>query len=410
MLKKLKKYHWVSLFVAFIVVNNIVALTFCLGNPYYLIMAGSLGILIMNGGVKNLKMPYVAFIVICALSIATNKIPASLHPWLRFMTLAFVLSLVTPMLQSPALRRFRWQTFVLIQYLCVAVTIISFFATLGGYNSMKLSAGRTGITTQVMVMGPLAAMSMVFCVYQVWVQKSKKIRLIEKLIFGFGAFCGFAMCMMAVSRIGIVSGAMGIVALIVYKSRFKMGKSMIYVATVTLTLIATYPLWNAYIAQAKEKNERAVVEGGMLNSRQGAWQARIDEFKSSPLFGVGLASYDLGDENPSLDDDLLADNENIRVEALEPGSGWLVVLSMTGIFNFVLFVWFYWKAFQKTYRSVTRRWIEPYCLLGALLVLFATHMLAEGYSLAAGGFLFFCMWLMLGVIDAWPKDKYKVEL
>jgi len=37
-------------------------------------------------------------------------------------------------------------------------------------------------------------------------------------------------------------------------------------------------------------------------------------------------------------------------------------------------------------------------ILGALLLFFSFHMNAEGYFLAAGSFLFFYIWLLLGVI------------
>lgn len=401
MLKRLRKYHWVSLFVAFIVVNNIVAVTFSLANAYYIVMAAALGILLMRGGVTGFKGLYAVFVLICGLSIVFNDVPEVFHPWMRYLTFIFVMGLTSPMIQSPLLRRFRRETFVLIQYLLLLVTIISFFATLGGYNSMHLAAGRTGITVQVMIMGPVAAMTLVFCAYQVFVQKTRKLKAVERGIYLFGMFCGFAMNLMAVSRIGVVAAVMGCVGLIVYKSRFKMGRAMVYAGVIVAALAATYPLWNSYSADVVAKNELASETVGMLDSRMNNWQQRLSEFESSPWIGIGFGAVDMGDDNVT--------EVNFK-GGVETGSGWLLVLSMTGIFGFALFVIFFIKAFLKSYRMVCRRFVEPYCLLGAFLFLFGTHMLAEGYSLAAGGMLFFNLWLLLGTIDCWPAKVKTVRL
>lgn len=139
----------------------------------------------------------------------------------------------------------------------------------------------------------------------------------------------------------------------------------------------------------------------MFASRQNNWDQRIEEFKENPWFGVGFGAVDMGDDN------ITSISEGGTVET---GSGWLLVLSMTGILGFSLFVVFFVKAFKKTYRMVKYKYVEPYCLFGALLALFSVHMIAEGYSLAAGGLLFFNLWLLLGVTDAWPSSKNVVSL
>lgn len=401
MFNKLKKYHWISIVIAFIVVNNVVAMTFSLSNEYYIVMGAALMVLLVKGGIKKVNGLYVAFAVVCLLSILFNDIPAIFRPWGRFVTFIMVTSLVSPMLQSPTLRRFRVEAFVLIQYLLLLVTIISFFATLGGYNSMRLAAGRTGITTQVMIMGPVAGISLVFCTYQLWIQKSKKLGKITKMIYLLGLFCSFAMNLMAVSRVGVAAAAAGIVALIIYKARFKAGKAMWYAGVIFVLLAGTYPLWNGYSAQVEKKNQMYIDGDGMFASRQNNWDQRIDEFKKSPWFGVGFGAVDMGDDNIT---------DISEGGTVETGSGWLLVLSMTGIFGFVLFVLFFIKAFKKTYRMVKKEYIEPYCLMGALLALFSVHMIAEGYSLAAGGLLFFNLWLLLGVTDAWPVSKKSLSL
>lgn len=401
MFAKLKRYHWLSLFVAFIAVNNVVAATFSLANQYYIVMGAALLILLALGGISNVKMLYVIFAVVCAISIAVNDIPDIFRPWGRYVTFVLVTGLISPMFQSPLLSRFRQETFILVMYLILLVTIISFFAAMAGVNYMREAAGQTGITTQVMLMGPIAGVSLVFCVYMLWVQKTRRIGAIEKGIYLLGLFTGFAMNLMAVSRIGIVAAATGVVALIVYKSRFKPGKAMLYVVLIAGALILTRPLWNTYSAQVEEKNEKAERQGGMLSSRQNNWDQRIEEFESSPIIGIGFSAVELGDDNVT---------EVSNSGTVETGSGWLLVLSMTGLAGFIPFALMFFKAFAKTRRMVVHRFVEPYCLLGALLAMFSVHMIAEGYSLAAGGLMFFIVWLLLGTIDCWPLNRKSISL
>lgn len=383
-------------------------MTFSLSNEYYIVMALALLVVLMKGGVRRVKGLYVAFTIVCLLSILFNDIPAIFRPWGRFATFVTVIALVSPMLQSPSFRRFRVEAFVLIQYLLLLVTIISFFATMAGYNSISLTVGRTGITTQVMIMGPIAGISLIFCVYQIWIQRTRKLLKVEKYIYIFGVFCSFAMNLMAVSRAAIAAATVGVIALIVYKARFRTGKALTYIITICMLLIISYPLWNKYSSQVEEKNRQYVEGSGMFTSRQSLWNDRLGEFKESPLIGIGFAAVDLGEDSNNQPSSKM--NYATGTGNVEPGSGWLLVLSMTGISGFVLFVLMFYQAFKKTILMVKRQFVEPYCLLGAVLAFFTIHMLAEGYSLAGGSFLFFNLWLLLGTIDAWPDNKKNLVL
>lgn len=412
MLKTLRKYHWVSLAVAFIAANNVVAPTFSLANSYYIVMGIALAILIMKGGIRGMKGAYMAFVIVCALSIVFNDVPAVFRPWLRLLTFIFVSGLVSPWLQSPTLRRFRVEAFVIMQYLLLAITIISFFTDMAGirYNNpyhvsdLSLISGHSGITSQQMIMGPVAGISLIFCIYQLWIQKSRRLKTLEKGIYFLGLFCGFAMNLLAVSRAGVAAAAMGVVALMVYKSRFRMGRAMWYSAIIVGLLGASYPLWSGYSEKVVEKQEGYNEKGDALGSRMMYWNKSLREFEDSPILGIGFASVSLGESKNMSEDEMTGNGQ------VETGSGWLNVLSMTGIAGFSLFVFFFLTAFRKTIQSVKRNYCEPYCLIGALLVLMCTHMLAEGYSLAAGGLLFFNLWLLLGVADAWPQDKRTIAL
>jgi hypothetical protein len=132
-------------------------------------------------------------------------------------------------------------------------------------------------------------------------------------------------------------------------------------------------------------------EGDLTASRSLHWNARLYEFNSAPVFGIGFATADVASP--------VAVGINMETGGLEPGSSWIAILAMTGIFGFgtiaLLFIYLFISLWKE------KKDLSNAGLLGGLLVFFTLHMLAEGYFLAAGGFLFFYVWLLLGVIDGY---------
>lgn len=70
----------------------------------------------------------------------------------------------------------------------------------------------------------------------------------------------------------------------------------------------------------KSKIEYQKATGG--TSRDALWKARLIEFESSPIWGIGFGVTGIG-------------NNAISGRA-ETGSGWLTILSQTGIIGFIL--------------------------------------------------------------------------
>lgn len=140
---------------------------------------------------------------------------------------------------------------------------------------------------------------------------------------------------------------------------------------------------------------KSIEAGGLASSREIHWQTRIEEFKTSPFMGIGFASVSTTMEGSTFD---------ITSGQVETGSSWLSVLSMMGIFGFVVFIVLFIKTLRVLYRlaEVDIRYIA---YLTALLVFWMIHMMAEGYILGAGGFLFFNVWLLLGYIHALGHNR-----
>jgi len=129
----------------------------------------------------------------------------------------------------------------------------------------------------------------------------------------------------------------------------------------------------------------ALVNKGTVNTRAELWASRIAEFKSSPLFGIGVA---MGTGSGSE----VETGGNIRVE---PGSSYLAILAMTGFLGTLAFFTALGLLLNKYVRLNPSVDLQ---ILSAMGIFLAVHGVAEGWVLAFGSPLAFLFWLWLGKV------------
>ena len=119
------------------------------------------------------------------------------------------------------------------------------------------------------------------------------------------------------------------------------------------------------------------MNSGIFDSRSEKVNARWNEFRESPIIGIGFSVID-------------TKYDRIKVNgAIEPGSSWLGILSMTGIIGFLLF-------FAIIYRSWLIVHNRRLSLYDGLIVVISIHMLVEGYVFSAGSLQCIVLWTILG--------------
>ena len=117
-------------------------------------------------------------------------------------------------------------------------------------------------------------------------------------------------------------------------------------------------------------------------SRSLLWAARIKEFSSSPIIGVGLG--------------------NIKVQPLgnehstETGSGWLTALAQTGLVGFLLVCVLIYKAKLPKDSLQTD---SVAALMQAVMLFLVLHSIFESYMVQVGWYLCFVFWLLVGILD-----------
>ena len=196
------------------------------------------------------------------------------------------------------------------------------------------------------------------------------------------------MCLLAVLFSASRSALMAVLAgnvLMLYKMSGTGSRFMKYVVMITLVASITLPLWESVLDGVIAKNNNNIEAGGAFDSRSVKWDARMKEFKDSPLLGVGFASID-----PHASD---VTELTLTTGIVEPGSSWLCIFSMVGLIGALLLLPVFYRAIAIAWHNRS----DAAAIITGVLTLFYVHMFAEGYALSGGSFLAFCLWLTIGV-------------
>jgi len=382
----------VILLISVFLVISSVAGFFHYGVLYYFLL-GFLALMFLFQSNLNVGwgIPTIAFFLfICAFSLIANDPPAYFNAWNRFFVYTLVVLIVSPLITNMSIGKIRSQVFYYSLCTLAALSVGSFFAYYLGINmfvrdgsELEIGVGTfSGLMNHSMVLGPFAAISAVFLFGQFLFEQRRFLRF---LFLCSSIFCMGA-SLLASSRIAVLAGIASVIILILRYFKGNLTKSLSLFLVIIVIATASFPIWAPFTDFVVAKNEANIVEGSVLYSRQRKITARITEFKSSPLFGIGFCTVD-----PRYDVVQVSNGQ------IEPGSSWLAVLSMTGILGLIAFSSVCIKAFKQAWNTKDRRKAS---VLSAILFFYLVHMLAEGYIMAPRSFLGMFFWLLIGTINA----------
>lgn len=333
------------------------------------------------------------FLMYVPLALLITSPDAVFRSWERFVLFSLLVICVSPLLTSEATIRNRRNMYKMLLVVCVMIGVGSFFARFLGINYMVrnrldliTAVGMFGgLTTHSMLLGPIAGIGALYLVYLAYQTKQK----------WYWLFAALSTCsvMFSASRSALASLVAGVTIMLLRLSG-SVNKFAITAVTVIMLGMASFPLWGGAMDSIIAKNEANIRKGSAINSRDKLWESRLNEFYSSPVFGVGFAAID----RPS------SGNEGFdeRTGMVESGSSWLIILSMTGLLGALMLVPTLLKAYLTAYRDQD----QFSALVCGVLTLFFIHMLAEGYIFYGGSQMAFMLWLTVGVA---MDCKYLIE-
>ncbi len=386
--------HWKSLLLAFIPTGMVVGFMPLPQEVYY----GGLifFFLLFAAYADKINTKFLFFIIAMSIGCVVFPAPEFFQQWLRFPLLVLVLGVTTPLFTSRKAFRIRRRA---LQYLIFLVSFLSvgsfigyffginymrfFYATNPAeYNRFDLTGWFGGLTPHSMLLAPCSALAIVFFVYKLMSSRPKrnmKIFLISCIA------ASFISLVLTASRGALVAAAIG-VGVVVYLSYKGNVKKLVWrTVGVVALLVALYPLYSGYTEGMELKQTSNLEQGSTFSSRSSKWEHRFDEFLSSPVFGVGVGV---------VDEKFVEDYSKTGV--IEPGSSWLAILSMTGLFGLFMFFYILVPVVKDLYRK-SKIYGGDYTLLSGLIAVFFIHMIVEGYIFSGGSFLCFLFWLIYGV-------------
>lgn len=386
------------LFAIFALLGASIGIPFSRDNAYYLMLIVCVGFLVYKGGIK-ISTPFLVFYLIIIINVLIVDIPPIFKPMQRSILFILLTIVSTSVMETEIAIRFRAYLFKYLIFGIIVISVGSFFCFFLGINLMisnNIAAAYggyathggwfSGLASHSMILGPISMIS-ALTFYFLYQAKSRNIYLIFFFLSAMST-------VFSASRSSLLAIAIAIIYnLIAGHVNAAIRKKMIRI--LAITAILTIPISGVAFKGIINKQESREKQHSGLNSRQGKFDCRIAEFKSSPLFGVGFCAIDINGN------DEFDPNEG----RIEPGTSHLSVLSMLGIIGFIAYIAILYNGYKntKSIHTLHSRFVFS-CFLA-----FFVHAWFEGYILAGGGFLALIFWLILGQCIDCPKAYLMVN-
>lgn len=337
------------------------------------------------------------------LSIIVGNPPVVFKSWGRLGLFAMVTGAAFCLFQSPKGNLTHFKILKVTLWLFVLVGVISFFCYFLGINYMRSYASEEasfntagafgGITQQSMVLGPISAAGAVFLcsriIFGKYRGRQKFISLMAML------FC-FLSVLLSASRSATLTCIAGFLIVLYLRYRRNLGKFYQYVFLAVIGIACAAPLMGGFTRGLEQKQQINEEKGGTFASREDKWTNRINEFESSPIFGIGFASIDLNTAEGHAE-------STRKTGVIEPGASWLAILSMTGIVGAIPIGLLIISTLRGLNNKNRRQPSFTASTLYALLIVSILHQFAEGFAISAGSYLCFEFWLLLGVCTSYGQ-------
>ena len=336
---------------------------------------GLLALVIFLLGVPGKLEPSMLFIVFAsALSLLANDVPEKYNTTVRFTIFLLLVLSVGPLLYNANLVRFRKLLYEKLTWVFMWVGGVSFFCTMG-LPSFEMGHF-SGLLAHSMLLGPVASLGGLHAFSKFIYAKDRK-KTVYLSLFNLNTAC----VVLASSRISALAYVFGFFVFLLF-SRFP-GRNTYFVVIGLLGLFLALGSGNQTPLESETVFTRDLAE----NTRETLWNDRIAEFNNSPLIGVGFAV-----QKDDIDEQS-GDNEE---GTIEPGSTYLMILSMTGVIGGLAFIIFLFKPLlnKQFWQQVIYAQPDKAAALGFFIV----HFIAEGYVYSAGSLLAFTFWVLMGAI------------
>ena len=303
---------------------------------------------------------------------------------LRLVIFSFVLYIAAPR------RSVQWHLYKIKFLYCLFVgfglaTLANFYAKLAGINQIvqdeyAISMGRvaefSGFANYAMWTSCAAALSTLYFVSMAF-RNTLKSKMQKYVCFAM-ILVSLYVTMISASRSAFfLSLACSLLIIWMQSKSFAVVRNLVIVG-IAAVAFAPFLMKNSQAMMNKKNGLEITTQN---TSRDELWGQRMEEFKSSPIFGIGFAAHGVG--------------ANKQVGRNESGGSFISVLAQAGIIGFVFIVLIWFSAIMLPH-AVGHN--PDLIMVYAAFAFMSVHSIIEGYMFQAGWYLCLIIWLVVGVM------------
>lgn len=330
-------------------------------------------IIIMDRRVR-IDLVLTVFCIIAIESVFINKPSDMLGACMHMAYFMLMTAILSPLIQNDNLtlwRRWLWHSLIIGLRIIVIINAIMYLF----WEPAKPYSGYGGCLGAPMLAAVVCGIVAIEAAYQALCKHK-----IHSYLYAGLFIIADLLLLLSGSRAAILATILGLLPIILHYRRYKrlwIGFAGTLVIICGITFLSKQRLTHTI----QYKTELAISHDSYTYSRDRLWSARIAEFKSSPLIGIGFGTC------------------HRQIDIAEPGSSWLNILSTTGLLGFALIVWFNIRLFIKSWRKLKKGYIDNLLFISLLIALWI-HGCFEGWALFAGSLTFFIYWLLTSMIQS----------
>lgn len=325
---------------------------------------------------------------------------------LRLSALFVLLACAAPVFSSYKNFVFRGKLLYAICMLLPLTSVLNLYAYRAGINyilelnDFVADINFSGFTPHPMWLAAINGAANVVLTYLIMKLRSKES---ENNIM-MGILVAFLVASLYLSVVAASRGALlaSLVAMAVVVYCFMDSASTIIKTGIAISIVTAIalPILQGGSEQMMLKMENDENQG---NSRSQIWSWRIEEFLSSPLIGIGFATG----KGEVYDEDLDTVVVVKQTGSVESGSGWLAILSQSGLIGAFL-VFLMMKGIYIPFSEIKEN-RGVLVLFVSVFIYLCVHSLFEGYIYTAGYCPCLFFWLLVGQFTEYNKFKYEYD-
>lgn len=332
---------------------------------------------VATGGIGRLNRCGLLVVAATGISlIHCERLDFVLPRWIGWVMLLLALGPINSTVRGRYLRN------QMLAAMNVAFIAISFLSSLWWAAGMP-NLGRgdfTGVMGHSMVLGPIAGYVCVLSLVRLFSRGS---------LLWLVPYCNsWLVAMLASSRAALVAAAVATLVLLALNTKRNLVMTFAALSIAALIVIMPTTSLGFVVGSLPTALTEGLANKSWNNSREQHWNARWDEFLSSPATGIGFVS--------AWEDTVGVDDETGSVET---GSSYIAILSMTGYIGAAAWL----TLIASIIYQVFKRWrrLSDRVRLGicGFASFWLVHLGAEGYIYAVGSLVGVTFWLWLGCLN-----------